>query len=271
MAAAKNAAARIATKKRFGQHFLTDPEIIKGIIDFIAPAPADSIVEIGAGRGALTEHLLTSGARLIAIEIDRDLAPLLRKKYAAHGERFQLIEADVLTLHLPSLSANENNTAAPVRIVGNLPYNISTPLLLKLAQHTESQTGWLQDACVMVQKEVGARLAAAPATSDYGRLSVSMQRAFTIAKVLPVLPAAFAPPPQVDSIVLSLTPKQVEPVPPQFDKVVRLAFQHRRKTLHRALSSITIDWQACPIDSHRRPQTLTPQEFATLCNYVQQK
>ena len=253
-------------KKRFGQHFLTDRNIIAAIIAAIDPQPDDSIIEIGAGRGALTDHLVASGAAITAIELDRDLLPALHQRYQRDEERVQMVGGDALALHLPDL-----HPAPPVRIVGNLPYNISTPLLLRFARYATAPAGWLRDVVVMLQREVGQRLTAATGSSDYGRLSVHLQRVFSVAHIVDALPAAFRPPPAVESVVLRLTPHPADDItapPPRFDTVVRTAFQYRRKTLARALAELAVDWDACPIDPTLRAQNLTHQDFATLARHI---
>ncbi len=246
--------------KRLGQHFLRDTAVLTAIADAIQPLPEQTILEIGPGDGALTEVLQQSGATVIALEIDQRFAEKLQQRYHQHP-RIKIIHTDALAADWQEL-AGQN-----ARLVGNLPYNISTPLLLKMAHNAH----WLQDCHVMVQKEVGHRVCAAANSADYGRLTVSMQLWFAAQWLLDVAPEAFTPPPAVDSTVLRLQPRPPQPTPPHFEAVVTAAFGQRRKTLKNSLSSSTIDWtidwQHCPIDSSRRAQSLSVAEFIELAKY----
>ena len=244
------------SRKRFGQHFLRDEKIIDAIFAAINPRSGESFIEIGPGKGVLTDKLLASGAAVTAIEIDRDLVADLRHRY---GDAVNIISADVLRVDWRQL------LMPPVRVVGNLPYNISTPLLLRLAEMASAWT----DAHVMLQKEVADRLCATPSDAHYGRLSVRTQLAFSAAKILAVGPSAFSPPPKVDSVVLRLLP-QLPPLELSSvaESVLRAAFEKRRKTLKNALAAFTVDWQNAGIDGERRAQTLSPQEFLILAAAV---
>ena len=248
-------------RKRFGQHFLHDPGVIRRIVDAVAAAPTVRVVEIGPGRGALTGPLLERLGALDAVEIDRDLVAALAQRFA-HQSRFQLHSGDVLAFDFCALAAG-----TPLRLVGNLPYNISTPLLF----HLYAQAHCIETMVFMVQKEVAERLAATPGGKDYGRLSVMIQWRFDVAKLFDVGPGAFQPPPQVDSTVVRLTP-----CPPRmklhdaerFARVVKAAFAQRRKTLRNALRD-TVDMPAferAGVDPARRAETLSPLEFAILAN-----
>lgn len=246
-------------RRRFGQHFLRAPAVIDAIITAIAPRADEQFVEIGPGDGALTDVLLATGARICAVEIDRQLAATLRKRHADRPN-FQLINADILKTDWTLLNEGE-----PFRLVGNLPYNISTPLLLQIAAIHRR----LRDGHIMVQREVGKRLAAAPGDSDYGRLTVSVRQTLATRYLFDVAPDAFAPPPKVDSSVLQLTPQpSPPPPPPKFEEVLRAAFQQRRKTLKNALSAMAVDWDSCPIDGARRAQELSPEDYRTLAAHI---
>ena len=244
-------------RKRFGQHFLHDRNTIARIVDAIRPEPGDHLVEIGPGQGAITEPLLATGAQLTAVEIDRDLAASLRARYAAHP-RFTLIEDDVLKAPLDSLQPT------PLRLVGNLPYNISTPLIFRLLA-----LPGVVDMHFMLQKEVVDRLVATAGTAAYGRLSVMRAAKASAQSVLKIGPGAFSPPPKVDSAVVRLVPRQPAfPVaaPNAFETVVRLAFSARRKTLANGLKSVLTRDQieACGVNPSARPETIQPAEFAAL-------
>ena len=245
-------------RKRFGQHFLHDPTVLENIVAAIGPSPDDRLVEIGPGRGALTRLLLqaTQGA-LDAIEIDRDLAALLRTEFAPFP-RFALHEVDALEFDFTPLAQERGGR---LRIVGNLPYNISTPLLFHLLEHSSA----IEDLHIMLQKEVIARMAAQPDEEDYGRLTVMLAPWVTVEHLFDVGPGAFSPPPRVWSAVARLTvrPEPAFTVSPHFAQVVAAAFSHRRKTLRNALRSLVTREQieSCGLDPGARPETLSPQAF----------
>jgi 16S rRNA (adenine1518-N6/adenine1519-N6)-dimethyltransferase len=212
-------------RKRFGQHFLSDPWVLREIVELIDPQPGQPLVEIGPGLGALTWPLLERCAALTVIELDRDLAARLR----AHGSALTVIEADVLRVDFTALA---RAAGAPLRLVGNLPYNISTPILFHLLE----VAGHVADQHFMLQKEVAQRMAAAPGGKDYGRLSVMLQWRYRIASVLEVPPAAFEPPPRVDSAVVRMQPLPlVGGQPPLLGELVATAFSQRRKLLRHTL------------------------------------
>ncbi|HLY51811.1 MAG TPA: 16S rRNA (adenine(1518)-N(6)/adenine(1519)-N(6))-dimethyltransferase RsmA [Steroidobacteraceae bacterium] len=250
-----------ARRKRFGQHFLHDPGAIERIVAALSPRPGDHLVEIGPGRGALTRALLACGdCTLDAIEIDRDLAAALAASFAA-SPRQALHVGDALGFDYTQLAATRGGR---LRIVGNLPYNISTPLLFRLLAHVSA----ISDLHVMLQREVVARLAALPGERDYGRLSAMLAPHLSAARLFELGPGAFQPPPRVWSAVVRLT---VRPVPlfvpnPCYAEVVQAAFAHRRKTLRNALGRLLSREQivACAIDPGSRPETLAPQEFNAL-------
>ena len=233
---------------------MRDREVVGELIRRIAPRSGETLLEIGPGDGALTEHLLQSGAAVTAVEIDRDLADgLLRRFQTTFAGQFKLIVGDVLKEDLEEL------LKSGMRAVGNLPYNISAPLLLKLSQ-TRSREMWL-----MMQKEVASRLCASPGDSDYGRLTVSARLNYAARAEMQVPPSAFSPPPKVDSTVLRLT-RRDSPLspPPLLPALLSAAFQSRRKTLSNGLAAFNVDWQKADIAPTRRPQTLSPEEFIRL-------
>ena len=237
-------------RKRFGQHFLHDRGVLERIVRDIDPQPSQALVEIGPGRGALTERLVGRSRTLDTVEIDRDLGALLRERFGA-TEGFRLHEADALKFDLAALARERG---ARLRVIGNLPYNISTPLLFHVAAAHEH----IDDLHVMLQKEVIDRIVAAPGSGEYGRLTVG--------------PGAFTPAPRVWSAVARLTVRR-EPafvVPRAFARTVSAAFSHRRKTLRNALRSLleTDDIVAAGIDPGLRPETLSPAQFAALAARV---
>jgi 16S rRNA (adenine1518-N6/adenine1519-N6)-dimethyltransferase len=213
-------------RKRFGQHFLADPGVVDAIVRAIDPRPGQVMVEIGPGLGALTQPLAERLGKLAVIELDRDLAARLRKR-----RQLAVTEADVLEVDFAQLA--HTLAAAKLRVVGNLPYNISTPILFHLLQFV----GSIEDQHFMLQKEVIDRMVARPATSDYGRLSVMLQWRYTMESVLFVPPEAFDPPPKVDSAVVRMVPlPQPAAVDPALlSQLVQVAFSQRRKLLRHTL------------------------------------
>ncbi|MBK7720536.1 MAG: 16S rRNA (adenine(1518)-N(6)/adenine(1519)-N(6))-dimethyltransferase RsmA [Simplicispira sp.] len=213
-------------RKRFGQHFLADGAIIDAIVAAIAPQPGDAMVEIGPGLAALTQPLVERLGHLTVIELDRDLAARLRQH-----EHLKVIESDVLKVDFAQIA---QDLAAPkLRVVGNLPYNISTPILFHLLQYVDV----IADQHFMLQKEVIDRMVAAPATAAYGRLSVALQWRYAMENVLFVPPESFDPPPRVDSAVVRMLPRaDAAPVPlPLLEELVQVAFSQRRKLLRHTL------------------------------------
>ena len=250
-------------RRRFGQNFLVDVASIERILAAIQPRAGDTIVEIGPGRGALTEGLITSGARLHVVEIDRDLAAIWRARESA---RFSLHVQDALAFDFTALAPE----AERLRIVGNLPYNISTPLLF----HLLGQAQAVCDMHFMLQREVVERLGALPGTADYGRLSVMVQYQCRVQPLLAVPPHAFAPAPRVQSALVRLLPGHYDhgrcAMPSALAGLVRQAFSHRRKTLRNALAGQldTAALERLGIDPGRRPETLTVAEFVRLADQV---
>jgi len=250
---------RPVARKRFGQHFLHDPGVRQRIVDAVGVRAGDRIVEIGPGPGALTERLLAAaGGRIDAIEIDRDLAASLAVRF---GDALALHVGDALEFDFAALAAQRGG---PLRIVGNLPYNISTPLLF----HLLGAADHLVDLHVMLQKEVVDRMAAEPGSEAYGRLTVMLAPRLDITRLFDVGPGAFQPPPRVWSAVarLSVLPAPRFPVPESFAAVVAAAFSQRRKTLRNSLRTLVPEeaFRACGVDPSARPETLPPQAFAAL-------
>ena len=212
-------------RKRFGQHFLRDAHVLGAIVDLIDPLPGQALVEIGPGLGALTWPVLERCQALTVIELDRDLAEGLRRR----GDGLTVIEADVLRVDFIALAQQQGQ---PLRLVGNLPYNISTPILF----HLLGAAAMVADQHFMLQKEVARRMAAAPGGKDYGRLSVMLQWRYRIDSVLEVPPQAFEPPPKVDSAIVRMRPlPQSVAQPKLLGELVTVAFSQRRKLLRHTL------------------------------------
>ena len=247
----------LKTRKRFGQHFLHDPAVLKRIVAAIDPARGDVVVEIGPGQGALTRPLLDLVDHITAIEIDRDLAAQLAREFVP--EKLSIVVADALDHDYATLPAG-------ARIVGNLPYNISTPILFRIARHADR----LRDLHFMLQKEVVDRMVAKPSTPDYGRLSVMLQVRFAMKKLFNVAPGAFRPPPKVESAVVRLVPLQEKLRCDEalFEKIVREAFSARRKTLRNALPLQPAGYVALGIDPQLRPENLSPADYVRITQRV---
>jgi 16S rRNA (adenine1518-N6/adenine1519-N6)-dimethyltransferase len=252
----------IRARKRFGQHFLHDPSVLQRIARSVNPMAGDRMLEIGPGTGALTARLLDALPRLDAIEIDRDLSASLRARWPT---QLTLHEADALEFDYAALAGLRGG---PLRVVGNLPYNISTPLLFRLLDQIEH----IVDLHVMLQKEVIDRMAAAPGSKDYGRLTVMLAPRLQIDKLFDVGPGAFTPPPRVWSAVarLQVLPEPRFPVPPAYARVVSAAFAQRRKTLRNSLRALVPEsaYAVTGIDPQLRPEVLAPGQFAELAALV---
>jgi 16S rRNA (adenine1518-N6/adenine1519-N6)-dimethyltransferase len=248
-------------RKRFGQHFLHDPAVLARIAAAFAPDPADHVIEIGPGEGALTRLIAGRVGRFEAVEIDRDLVQALRAAFPPAV--LTVHEADALEFDYCAAAAASGRR---LRLLGNLPYNISTPLLFRLIECAAC----IEDMLFMLQKEVVDRLAAAPGGKDYGRLSVMVQWRLAVERLFDVGPGAFRPPPKVSSSVVRLTPHAVPPVtvrePARFAALVQAAFGKRRKTLRNALAGIVPEaaFGLAGLDPDRRAETLTVTEFAAL-------
>jgi len=257
---------RVRPRKRFGQHFLHDPAVIERIAAAIAPASGQALVEIGPGRGALTRRLLAADCgSLDAIEIDRDLAALLDDELGGDS-RFCLHSADALRMDFAALARQRGQ---PLRVVGNLPYNISTPLLFHLLENVRD----IRDLHVMLQREVIARMAAKPGDAAYGRLTVMLSPWVEVERLFDVGPGAFQPPPRVWSAVARLTVRAEPafPVSPAFAAVVAAAFAHRRKTLRNALRGLATAEHiaSCGVDPSSRPETVSPALFNAIAGMVE--
>jgi len=249
-------------RRRFGQHFLHDRAVLQRIVDHIAPRRDDALVEIGPGRGALTAMLAPLVARLDAVEVDRDMVDFLR---AAQNQSAQVVvhHADALRFDYDALAAERG----ALRVVGNLPYNIATPLLFSCAR-----LRCLRDMVFMVQFEVARRLCAAPGDADYGRLTVMFGLRCEAEPLFTVGPGAFTPPPKVKSTLIKARPRATPAAEVRdsalFAEVVRRAFSARRKTLRRALAGMcgAAEFAAAAVDGARRAGELTITDFAALAN-----
>jgi 16S rRNA (adenine1518-N6/adenine1519-N6)-dimethyltransferase len=251
-------------KKQLGQHFLHDPDIIDRIVRAIDPQPGDTLVEIGPGAGAITLPLLRRHGTLRVIEFDRDLLAPLQRLGDGAG-RLEIVHADVLDVDFSALAG-----ATPIRLVGNLPYNISSPILFHAIEHAAV----IRDMHFMLQKEVVDRMAAAPGNKVYGRLSVMLQAACHVTPLFRVPPGAFRPPPKVDSAVVRLLPRAPQEVglddPAMFARVVKAAFAQRRKTLRNALDTVC-DAEAlhqAGISPTARAETVAVADFIVLANLL---
>ena len=246
-------------RKRFGQHFLRDPAVVSRIVESIAPAAADNLVEIGPGDGALTRPLLERVARLAVVEIDRDLARQLQSPETS-AARLRVYCEDVLDFDFARLGG-------ALRVVGNLPYNISTPLLFRLVRFHEH----IADMHFMLQREVVRRLAAQPGDKEYSRLSVMSACCFETQPLFEVAPGAFAPAPEVVSGFVRLLPKAAPPpeIRERLDALVRMAFSRRRKTAANALSEVLdrCALERLGVDPEQRPDTLHVDQFMKMVNY----
>jgi 16S rRNA (adenine1518-N6/adenine1519-N6)-dimethyltransferase len=240
-------------RKRFGQHFLSDRGIIDAIVDAINPQPGQPMVEIGPGLAALTQPLVERLGHLTVIELDRDLAFRLRLH-----KSLTVVESDVLRVDFSALAEGQK-----LRVVGNLPYNISTPILFHLLEHVQV----IEDQHFMLQKEVIDRMVASPSTADYGRLSVMLQWRYEMESVLFVPPESFDPPPRVDSAVVRMVPR-ANPVainPQLLEKLVQVAFSQRRKLMRHTLGAWLIERNfAGNFDVQRRAEEVPVQEFLQL-------
>jgi 16S rRNA (adenine1518-N6/adenine1519-N6)-dimethyltransferase len=246
-------------RKRFGQHFLADAFVVAAIVDQIDPRPGQALVEIGPGLGALTWPLLQRCDALTVIELDRDLAARLRRRAGLH-----VIEADVLNVDFGALARGR---AQPLRLVGNLPYNISTPILFHLLHYADQ----VADQHFMLQREVARRMAAAPGGKEYGRLSVMLQWRYQIETVLEVPPQAFEPPPKVDSAVVRMLPmtlpagQRLELLP----ELVTVAFSQRRKLLRHTLGRwLDVRGYAGAFDVQRRAEEVPVAQYVELAKRV---
>ena len=246
-------------RKRFGQHFLVDEGVIEAIVRAIAPKPQEVVVEIGPGLSALTQPLMQALEHLTVVEIDRDLAARLRRQHPE--SRLTVVQGDALEVDFAALGEG-------LRIVGNLPYNISTPLLFHLMGCADR----VRDQHFMLQREVIDRMVARPGSADYGRLSVMLQSRYLMHKLFDVPPEAFDPPPKVVSAVVRMTPLPDGRVQAQshavLEKVVAKAFAKRRKMLRRGLGdwAAHIDWDGLGIPATARAEELSVGQFIALAD-----
>lgn len=251
-------------RKSLGQHFLTDPRILDRIADAVALAPDETVVEIGPGRGSLTDALLKRAARVVAIEIDRKLVELLRERYADEP-RLTIIEGDVLDVNLGEAAGGA------YALAGNVPYYITTPILFQALRQPRALRSVL-----LVQREVAARMAAPPGADEYGALSVNVQAVAHVELLFRIPAGAFNPPPRVDSAVVRVTPR-TDPVvaagmEERFRTLVQAAFALRRKQMRRVVRTIAersaadaeATLAACGIDPDARPETLSAEQFYAL-------
>ncbi|MBC9070578.1 16S rRNA (adenine(1518)-N(6)/adenine(1519)-N(6))-dimethyltransferase RsmA [Thauera sp. CAU 1555] len=254
-------------RKRFGQNFLSDPNIIRKIVDAIRPLPDDLMVEIGPGLGAMTEPLLERLDHLHVVEIDRDLIARLHQRWTP--ERLTVHEGDALKFDFGSLAGD----GCPLRIVGNLPYNISTPILFHLAEFAEQ----VRDMSFMLQKEVVMRMVAEPGSEEYGRLSVMLQYRFRMGRLFDVPPGAFRPAPKVMSSIVRMIPLPREALGAHDEallgEVVTAAFGQRRKTLRNTLREYLgeADFAALGIDPGLRAERLAVADYVAIANHVADK
>jgi 16S rRNA (adenine1518-N6/adenine1519-N6)-dimethyltransferase len=250
-------------RKRFGQHFLTDDHIIQRIVDVIAPTPEQHLVEIGPGQGALTFPILKKSSRLDAVELDRDLIPFLTARSKQYGV-LTIHQMDALKFDFSQLA----NDQQPLRVIGNLPYNISTPLIFHLLEYAAC----IIDMHFMLQKEVVDRLAADVNCKDYGRLSIMVQYHCKVTALFDVPPEAFTPPPRVDSSIVRIIPYHQLPLIANdyahFATLVKQAFSQRRKTLRNCLKTMMTDddWIHVDMNSQLRPEQLSVADYVKLSN-----
>jgi len=251
-------------KKRLGQHFLSDPNLLARIADAVGATEADTVIEIGPGRGALTKQLLKRAGRVIAIELDRELAPMLAEKWRDEP-RLQIVEGDVLKQDLGALAGG------PYLLVGNVPYNITTPILFHAMRHPRPAR-----AVYLVQREVAERVVAAPGSDAYGALSVNVQALANAELLFGVSAKAFTPPPKVESAAIRIVPRETPMLRPDEEEPFRIlvqgAFGLRRKQMRRVIRTVR-NWDAARadialgvagIDPEARPETLSPDDFLRL-------
>lgn len=254
-------------RKRFGQNFLHDQFVINDIVDAINPQPSDNLVEIGPGLAALTEPVVERAGKLTVVELDRDLADRL-EQHPFLQSKLTVFRGDALKTDFRQFASEQ-----PIRVFGNLPYNISTPLIFHLLEHLEV----VEDMHFMLQKEVVERLAAEPNSKAYGRISVAIQQACAVEPVLMVPPGAFTPPPKVESAVVRLVPHKTSPYPVNdrkaLHKICLIAFNQRRKTIRNNLKQIMNDEQleALGIDPGARPETLSVADYCRLANWYSEQ
>ena len=250
-------------RKRFGQNFLKDQSVLDDIVSVIAPQPSDRMLEIGPGMGAMTENLLPHLSRMDVIELDRDLVIYLKNRFPA--DKLTIHQGDALSFDLRTIGASRENKW---RIVGNLPYNISSPLLF----HLMNFSAWIEDQHFMLQREVVERMVAEPGSKAYGRLSVMLQWQYDMELLFIVPPTAFDPMPRVDSAIVRMIPRE-NPQPCSLvglEKTVTQAFSQRRKMLRNNLAPLFSEARLIElgVDPTRRPEDLTVDQFIRLANHL---
>ena len=249
-------------RKRFGQNFLHDPHVVRRIVDAIDPRPEQTLVEIGPGQAALTRHLVARAGHLIAVELDRDLAAWLRSEFTP--QQLTLIEADALDMDWNTVGGG------PLRLVGNLPYNISSPLLFRLLDVADR----IVDQHFMLQKEVVDRMVAPPGSRTYGRLSVMLQLRYRMTKLFDVARGAFNPPPKVTSSIVRMVPRPTAELPAVdralFGRVVAAAFNQRRKILSNALGKLATaaHFADAGVNPLARAETLAVDDYVRLTRAI---
>ena len=253
----------VLVRRRFGQHFLADEAVVERIFATLRPDAADHVLEIGPGTGVLTARLAREAGSVAAVEVDRDLVAALRARdFGRHGAAVDIVSGDALKVDLASLLARGGDRRR--RVVGNLPYNIATPLLERLFRVDAG----IADMHFMLQAEVAHRLTASPGSKAYGRLSVAAQWWCRIDILFEVEAESFTPPPKVDSAFVRLVPRAEgdRPAcdPDDLGRVLRTAFSGRRKTLANALESLAVDWRALEIDPGDRAENLTVEDFVAI-------
>lgn len=254
-------------RKRFGQNFLHDEFVINDIVDAINPQPGQNLIEIGPGLAALTEPVAERAEQLTVVELDRDLADRL-EQHPFLSSKLTVFRGDALKTDFRQFAKEQ-----PIRVFGNLPYNISTPLIFYLLEHLDV----IEDMHFMLQKEVVERLAAEPNSKAYGRISVGIQQACRVEPVLMVPPGAFTPPPKVDSAVVRLVPYKEPPYPVKsrqaLHKICLIAFNQRRKTIRNNLKQLMSDEQieALGIDPNARPETLSVADYCRLADWYSEQ
>ncbi len=247
-------------RKRFGQHFLKDPSVLERMTAALNPKPDDRLLEIGPGQGALTALLHGTSERFVAVEIDRDLIAMLKARFP----ELEVLNADVLRLPL-----EETLAGGDWRLIGNLPYNISSPLLIKLY----GQLPLIRDMHFMFQRELAERLWASPGSKDWGRLSVVTQYHCSVEPLFDVPPDAFEPPPKVHSQVVRMLPRRDLPAVDEraLDQVLKVAFSARRKRLGNALKSLVIDWDAVDVSLELRPDQVSLEDYLSLASALERE
>ncbi len=250
-------------KKRLGQNFLHDPNIIGKILHVANPGKSDTFYEIGSGHGAITDELVKRAGTVHLVELDDELIPELEEKYGQHAH-VTIHHLDALTLQLPA-----SMDGRKVRVIGNLPYNVSTPLLIHLLQQADR----IEDMLFMLQKEVVTRMAAQPGGKDYGRLSVMLQHRFDVHPLFVVKPGSFVPAPRVDSQMVRLVPKAHPPLVDfsTLERVVKQAFSQRRKTLKNNLKGLfsTRQLEDMGLDPRQRPETVSVDQYCQLARALE--